>query len=283
MFDRARRAIRKGSVTQDQVRRTTSNGWAKVPQAIGLLLIASCATTPPPSSNPSGSTGIIEFMDQLRLASSTALDSVTARTINRPKRTETASTWAWQAWWCPRGAEVFNHTDVQRKAQEYCRRIGGRVDQEVACVDPADPMKVLFFVGMKSGSQCAGTPTAVAYVLEPKPGQERSMEFRTVLEMFRYQPPPVREQDRLRAEQAQRNQEEAERARLEWQLPLLKTRGTRVCRTQDRMEYVGFVDDISEDGRKVRIEVKGTTSGLRPGNWQPGPIWDFPENWRVCE
>jgi hypothetical protein len=143
-------------------------------------------------------------------------------------------------------------------------------------VSSGDRAKVLFYANAVPASNCSGTATADVQILEPKPGREESEEYVRAVAAMGFVPTLVRN---ILADQKIR----LEQQRVERELPQLTTRGTRVCRTEGRLTYVGFVDDVTPDRSKVRIEVKGTTNGFRPGGWQPGPIWAPPASWRVCE
>jgi len=147
--------------------------------------------------------------------------------------------------------------------------------------------------GFKCDKPYPGTDVDV-YVVEPKAGNVESREYLQQVELLGYaRPYDRRVKDTLdksrrqfaNDQRVQREQqaEAAERARIAKELPLLKKRGTRVCQTEQSITYVGFVDDVNEDGSKIRALVKGTTTGFAPGGWQPGPEWAVPSAWHVCE
>jgi len=86
---------------------------------------------------------------------------------------------------------------------------------------------------------------------------------------------------------AQREQA-AEKERLTRELPLLRTRGTRVCQRQGGIIFVGFVEDTAETKLKINVQQAYYMDGLgqqgaRAPNYRAETVWDPPERWRVCE
>lgn len=244
---------------------------------VAAAALAGCqpaATT----TRPDDESGAIGFVKTLRQRSSTSLDALMVK-INPTEQKETPTLRAWRGWWCPRIPGVRNADDVRREIAGYCANRGGVMDQDVACASKKNPGAVLFFAAITHTPHCTDTPTAEAYVVEPKPGYESSPDYISTLATFGYKPYLLR---RMEA-QADQMREAERMARVKREMPLLKTRGTRVCHEEGSFTYVGFVDDVSADGSKIRIEVKGLTTALRPSSWQPGPTWDRPENWYVCE
>ena len=239
----------------------------------GAALLTGCQ--PAPLIKPDAAEGAIAYVESIRQNSSTSIDALMVK-LNPVDRKEMPDFKVWKGWWCPRLPDVRNDDDVRRLVGDYCQTRGGVIDQDVACVARDDHMKVLFFAAIRPGTNCSGTPTARAWVIDPKPGREKSSAYVAALQTFGYRPTPV-----VVAEMNQAA--ELERVRIEREMPLLTTRGTRICQKDGGLTFVGFVDDVSTDGKKIRIEVKGTTSGITRGGWQPGATWDQPSNWYVCE
>lgn len=74
-----------------------------------------------------------------------------------------------------------------------------------------------------------------------------------------------------------------QQARIEAELPRKLLVGTRICKKQGAYDWLGFTEAYSSDTGKIQVRVAGTTNGFRPGGWQPEVIWEYPDQWRVCE
>lgn len=82
---------------------------------------------------------------------------------------------------------------------------------------------------------------------------------------------------------ANQNAERAEAARLAAERPKKSLVGARICNEQHGYQLIGFTEAFSRDTGKIQVRVVGTSSGVTPGGWTPGIIWDYPDNWRLCE
>lgn len=81
----------------------------------------------------------------------------------------------------------------------------------------------------------------------------------------------------------QQNAERTEAARLAAERPKKSLVGARICNEQRGYQWIGFTEAFSRDTGKIQIRVIGTSNGVTPGGWAPEIIWDFPDNWRLCE
>ncbi len=63
--------------------------------------------------------------------------------------------------------------------------------------------------------------------------------------------------------------------------------GTRICRIDGGIRYVGFTEGVSPDNGKIQIRVAEAQLGGRadstPGRFQPSIVWDSPDRWELCE
>ena len=182
------------------------------------------------------------------------------------------------------------------RIRAFCRAHGGAF-REPACTDAADPGTVLFFARFDTKTAtCGGAATPVGVQLaEPKPGAQKSAAFLGVLHNGGWQSPEERrvaaDRDTKKEDAANAAavaQAQAEQERVARELPLLKTRGTRICHQEGEWIFVAFVEEATD--RKIQIRIadaqyaRDPTSRIRPGGFVPGQIeWDFPQRWRICE
>jgi len=108
-----------------------------------------------------------------------------------------------------------------------------------------------FFASFRRGIDlCQGVAATVAVqVVEPRPGAERSSGYLDKLRTFGFRT----ETDRAVAEELQRQQVRRDQERVMLEMPLLRTRGTRVCKRAEGILFAGFVEESS--GSKIRINV----------------------------
>lgn len=69
--------------------------------------------------------------------------------------------------------------------------------------------------------------------------------------------------------------------------PLKRRIGTKLCKTEGRVVYVGFTEAVSPDLDRIQIRVTAATSG--PPRFNPDDgfreqiLWDEPVNWTLCD
>ena len=82
-------------------------------------------------------------------------------------------------------------------------------------------------------------------------------------------------------------QRRADAIRLNWERPIKRQIGTRICRMDRGIQYIGFVEQVSPDNGKIQIRVAdaryGDHSSVRPGGFAPSVIWANPDAWDLCE
>lgn len=76
----------------------------------------------------------------------------------------------------------------------------------------------------------------------------------------------------------------AERERHLAELPLMRKRGTTVCRAESGNTFKGYVEDSTDEKLQIRIAEAFRTGvpNFKLGGFQPRVIWDFPADWRLC-
>ncbi|KZY87536.1 hypothetical protein A3749_09485 [Oleiphilus sp. HI0078] len=65
---------------------------------------------------------------------------------------------------------------------------------------------------------------------------------------------------------------------------LLAVIGTRICREQDKLSYIGYIERVESHNIQIRVADRFYTSSprVRPGSFKEHIIWDTPQNWYVC-
>ncbi len=70
------------------------------------------------------------------------------------------------------------------------------------------------------------------------------------------------------------------------ELPRIRQIGSRICRVDSGVRYIGFTEGVSPDNGRIQIRVSDAHAdgypGLRPGGFQSSIIWDDPMNWDIC-
>jgi hypothetical protein len=263
---------------------------------IALLEFVGCATTTNVKlPDPAQQTSVIEYVRELRLATATLGDAAVVRMLPASASDYPEYRWWWNTW-CPRHEALNNGPELMERIRGFCHVHGG-VFQEPVCTDPADPGSVLFFARLdKRDATCGGVATPVGVQLaEPKPGAQKSAAFIEVLHKGGWMSPAERRtagetqaKKEVAANAAAIAAARAEEERAVRELPLLRTRGTRICHQQGEWIFVAFVEEATD--RKIQIRIadaryaRDTTSRIRPDGFTPGQIeWDFPDRWHVCE
>ncbi|MEO6922186.1 MAG: hypothetical protein ABI142_00010 [Bryocella sp.] len=247
-----------------------------------LCFVATSCTPVLPPLTSNTTEGPIVFTQSMMQHTSAKLDRLMVRWEIADDKEETAEYKYWKGFWCPRAQGVNDAVDAALRINKYCVDHGGR-DDFGACLK-GSPARMLFYWSITPVGGCTGGVKSVtAVILEPKPGMESSAAYISKAKALGWVPRETRtavENAAVQRENSRSQREEDRRAR---ELPKLTTRGTQICHADRGITYVGFVDDVSADKSKIRILVNGTLEGIAPGGWHPGPIWDNPGNWHVCE
>jgi len=64
-----------------------------------------------------------------------------------------------------------------------------------------------------------------------------------------------------------------------------RTIGTRICKEQNKIIFSGYVERVAENKLQIRVAHAhyARHPKLQPGGFKPEIIWDYPENWSICE
>ena len=80
--------------------------------------------------------------------------------------------------------------------------------------------------------------------------------------------------------------EAAERDRHLAELPVMRKRGTTVCRSDvlSGNTLKGYVEDSTDEKIQIRVAEAFRTGApnFKPGGFQPQVIWGYPARWRLC-
>lgn len=64
---------------------------------------------------------------------------------------------------------------------------------------------------------------------------------------------------------------------------MMREVGARVCKVEDGVRYMGFVEAFTDTRMKVMVsQAQVGNSGYRPGGFQPNVIWTTPQGWSRC-
>lgn len=194
-------------------------------------------------------------------------------------------------------AQLFCQSSVQALSRarenfaELCRLKGARFDGQF-CVRPQAMDEVLF------SAQFEARGTGGCYRLHTSeavsPG---SSDYTNFLVSRGYETSEVRankraaaevaaSQARAAAQTALQAREAQELARLETELPQMRKRGARVCLVEPGKAFVyrGYVEDFSDEKLKIAVAdaFMPNAPGMRPGDFRPNTLWDYPARWRIC-
>lgn len=90
-----------------------------------------------------------------------------------------------------------------------------------------------------------------------------------------------------REEKWRTSQEKLKKKTEQANLVLASKRGTRICKDFDRGDhvYVGYIEDKTDEKIKINVAqaVYKRNARFSVNGFQPTLIWDYPNNWYVCE
>lgn len=247
-----------------------------------LLAVSGC-TTDRPLPDPASQTSLIEYVQGLRRDTSTLLDRVAAE-IPSPVE-ELPDYRIWGDFWCPRHLQVHSTDDVIRQVAVYCESKNG-IYREPLCHATRDPDEILFYAAFRRNiDRCQNVAATVdVRIVEPRPGKEESTAYVQRLHQLGFRSEAEVAAERVKSQERRR----MERERIAEELPLLRTKGTKVCSERDGWLYAGYVEDSTD--RKIKISVADQyivnpdgRPGVRNPQYRPESIWDFPQRWFVCE
>jgi hypothetical protein len=177
---------------------------------------------------------------------------------------------------------VHSISGVQSEIGLYCQRKGGAY-QNGFCREANEPDLVLFYAMVSRRGDCQNVAFPVGVqIIEPKGTNLQSPGYLSALRQVGYVTQKevleaAVERERMADEKAQR-----EKARLAREMPMLTSRGTKICHIQNSWTYVGYVEDAANQKIKIHISAMQALGGGPPISHEE-LIWDFPSNWHVCE
>lgn len=127
-------------------------------------------------------------------------------------------------------------------------------------------------------------------IAEPKvPGGDGGKDYYAFLTTYGYVTAEAKKTAQAEAEfaAALSAQRRADAIRLNWERPIKSQIGTRICRMDRDIQYIGFVEQVSPDNGKIQIRIADAHyvahSSVRPGGFAPSVIWANPDAWDLCE
>jgi len=249
------------------------------------VALSGCTTNPPETVRPDETKSAIEYTKILSKASSYALDVLL---VNLGNETLSSSEYiVFKTWWCPQNAGVNSTDDVIQKYSQLCYVKGG-IYIYPFCRNRSSNDEILFYSSVINSRKCTSIQTAEVVVIEPT-GSRTAENYIRALRSAGYATTDEIKQRNQVAETI-RNQIRIENERTkERDAVLMKNIGTRICQN-DRssridLTYIGFVERVEDSKIQIRIVQAqiGKMPGMQPGGFQPSIIWDYPDNWYVCE
>jgi hypothetical protein len=185
--------------------------------------------------------------------------------------------------WCEPFATKSSIDVTRQKFAELCRRHGGDFRGDF-CVQSQEQDEVLFAARIRPKRPCEfGTEVVV---IEPI-GDLKGVAYINKLRTLGYKTIDDTQREKHASEilAAQRQREGAlqESQRLA-ALPYLRKVGAKVCREQSGNTFVGFVENFTDEKLQIRMTNAFVTSvpSFRPTGFTPGIIWDYPNEWKLC-
>lgn len=179
--------------------------------------------------------------------------------------------------------------------EEYCRNQNGKIEVGNYITEKLEYNKV--FVCFKNSK-----PSFLWYLWRWKRhwsiifAEPNSSDLPESPEFFKYRTSfYATAEEKKRIEEIERREQETKRTaetllakQKAIQNDILKREiGTKICREQNSVYFLGFVEAISPNSNKIQIRV--ANASYKPdfmwtiGGFSPHIIWDDPGNWQVCE
>lgn len=199
---------------------------------------------------------------------------------------------AYQKWYCARG------DDIEKKAEElitkYCDEAGGVYDGEW-CHDLLLAGEPIFKAQVGKGSlidrsirqsDCsAGNLTAFIAVTKEGTNERQKWVSWSKSNLNYLAPYEKREKEKEQALALEKiRQERNERKIQERNYILASGAGTKVCRVERNIVFVGFVERVENGKIKISIvnaHLQGSPN-ISPQGFKQTITWDQPENWSRC-
>lgn len=217
---------------------------------------------------------LIEFTKKLKTSTSgNGLDTMLVSMMGEEDDKATYSTY--KTWWCPRHKTINSAPRVAEQFAKVCHERGGEFKRWF-CRDRQDYDNVLFYSKVESITKCSIGQSADVTIIEPK-SDTRDTRYLLALSAVgnKSKAAELAAQERRELKKEIENALKAKKAQRDRELK--KMVGTRVCKPlSQHLEAIGFIEQVNE--RKIKIQMNRV--GLNASN---EVVWDFPENWDVCE
>ena len=191
----------------------------------------------------------------------------------------------WKRVWCSK----TNLSRFENEIRNVCNANGGDLINSF-CVH-SKSKNILFETSVRYYNLCSnkGGVTVTGYF--PKRGVsytdsawQKFVGPRKADEDFKIATQQRKEKQRAK----QRAQEENKRQALKKQenkyLLSPEAKGTKVCRKERKDAVaIGYVEDFGPKKIKINVVFLGYPPNLTLGGFQPHTVWDYPNNWYVCE
>ncbi len=241
------------------------------------LFLSACVTTSK-LVKPSDTNSVVEFTEKLQSSTSAGLDAAITWAAREQKNYRGFV--KLDTYWCPRHKEVYGTQAVIREYEKFCAAKGGNYSRSF-CVSNADQDTVLFYAKITNPrNKCEHYETAQVTVLEPTGDKTNNYYMRALRQHGFKTTADIENAKKYIKEQARQNALQLER-----DMPMMKKIGTKICKDERRYTHVGYVERVAEEKIQIRvanIHMKGRPN-LQPGGFTPSIIWDYPQNWHVCE
>lgn len=192
--------------------------------------------------------------------------------------------------WCENPAIKRNLLqEVTAEVQALCERRGGK-QQGRFCKDANDQDVVLFSASVVRRQEAGGCDRIQGAVIEPAgvrnhPGYVAALRRVGYMTLSEAKVLEDAESARQLAQSRKLDQlAAADRDRHLAELPMMRKRGTTVCRAESGNTLKGYVEDSTDEKLQIRIAEAFRTGvpNFKLGGFQPRVIWDFPAGWRLC-
>jgi len=192
--------------------------------------------------------------------------------------------------WCENPAIKRNLLqEATAEVQALCERRGGKQAGRF-CKDANDPDVVLFSASVVRRQEAGACDRIQGAVIEPAgvrnhPGYVAAL--RRVGYMTLSEAKVLEHAERARQLAQSRKLDQlaaAERDRHLAELPMMRKRGTTVCRAESGNTLKGYVEDSTDEKLQIRVAEAFRTGvpNFKPGGFQPQVIWESPAKWRLC-
>jgi len=170
---------------------------------------------------------------------------------------------------------------VRESLASYCTMVGGRFN-DGACEDAQE--NLIFYARVKFTGNYGGYKEITLTVIEPANFSDQ--EFLSKAQELGYERAWVKQARQQYAAQVAREEYEREMVEKEREAKMITAmgRGTKVCKQNRNYNYVGFVEDVTEQNIKIFVQTIHMigSPGLQPGGFKPYITWEPARDWYRC-